>query len=141
MNNEIIFENVNFWLDQHIIHCSFNSKFDERFREIEIEDLFIEVISAFSNGNYKPILIDLTRVSNLTAINLYKLISRNSQIKTYVLLKSFIVKSFDIKLLLKIYDFGANAIVPNKICTNFNRAVQYCNEKHSEFNSFSAIKQ
>ena len=135
MKNEIIFENVKFWQDQDIIHCSFNSEFDDRLLEIEIEDLFVQVIDALSNGSYKPILIDLTAVSYLNAIGLYKFISRNSQIKSYVLSKSFIVKSIDIKLLLELYNLGSDGVVPNKICTNFDRAIQYCNEKHAAFNA------
>jgi anti-anti-sigma regulatory factor len=137
MKNEIIFDNVKFWLDQHIIHCSFNSKFDERFLEYEIEDLFIEVISSLSIGNFKPILIDLTEVTYLNSISLYKFLSRSTQIKSSVLSKSFLVRSMDLKILLSLYNFGSIEVVPNKICTNFNMAVNYCNEKHQMFNAAS----
>ncbi|MGB5420099.1 hypothetical protein [Algibacter sp.] len=136
MKNEMIFDNVKFWLDQHIIHCSFNEKFDDRILDNDIENLFIEVITALTIGNCKPILIDLTQVSNVKACSLYRFISRNSELKSYVISKSFLVKSINIKLLFKLLNIGNDGVIPVKISTNLNNAVQYSNEKYLEFNAF-----
>lgn len=135
MKNEITFDNVKFWLDHHIIHCSFNDKFDKRFLDTEIEHIFVEVITAFSIGNCKPILIDLTKVSTIQAYGLYKFISRNSQIKSYVISKSFLVSSFNIKLLFKLFNIGNNGVIPVQISTSFERAIKYSNAKYLEFNA------
>lgn len=137
MKNEIIFDNVKFWLNQDIIHCSFYGKIDKQFLDFEIEYIFAEVITSLSNGSFKPILIDLTGVSNTNAFSLYKVISRNPQIKPYVISKSFLVKSFNIKLLFKLYNIGNDGVVPIKISTSFINAVQYSNEKYLEFNAFN----
>lgn len=135
MKKEIIFDNVKFWLDQHIIYCSFNSKFDKRILEIEIEQLFIEVITAFSLDNYKPILIDLTNLSYSKAYSLYKFISRNTNIKAHVISKSFLVRSLNEKLLFKLYGILDDGVVPIQISTNYNRAIAYSQKQYLEFNS------
>ena len=135
MKNQITIDNVKFWLDQNIIHCCFNEKFDRRFLDLEIEDIFIEVITAFTSGTYKPILIDLTRVNNYKAYSLYKFISQNIQLRSYVISKTFLVKSFDIKLLFELYNLGKEDIIPTNVSTSFNRAIQYSNQSYLEFNA------
>lgn len=136
MKNEIIFHSVKFWLDQNIVHCSFNDKVDNRFLDFEIENIFVEAISAFTIGNCKPILIDLTKVSDLKAYNIYKYISNNTKLKSFVLSKSFLVKSFNMKLLFKLYSFIDDGIIPIQISTDLQTAVQYSNEKYIEFNAY-----
>ncbi|MCF7559923.1 hypothetical protein L3X39_04675 [Sabulilitoribacter multivorans] len=133
MKNEIVIDNIKFWVDQNIIHTSINGKIDKKF--LEIEDIFVEVILALTVGNFKPLLIDLTTISKLNAINLFKILSRSSQIKTLVLSKSFLVQSYDLKLLLDLYNFGNETIVPNKISTKYSHAVKYCNQSYEQFNA------
>lgn len=135
MNNEITFDNVRFWLDQNIIHCSFNGGFDKRYLDVEIEDIFVEVITSFTSGSYKPILIDLTGVNSIKAFNLYRFISDSVQLKSYVISKSFLVKSLSLKLLFELYNLGCCGVIPTNISTNFNRAMQYSNKRYLEFNA------
>lgn len=135
MKNEITFDKVKFWLDDNIIHCQFSNRMEKKFIKTEVEDIIIKVLSTLSKGNYKPVLIDLTKVSNINAIYLYALIYRSSKIKSLVISKSFIVKSFGLNLLFKIYSLGNNGVVPIKISTNLINAIQYCNQKYSEFNA------
>ncbi|WJJ97410.1 hypothetical protein [Algibacter luteus] len=135
MKNEIILDNVKFWLDQDIIHATFNSHVDKSFIEFEAEVIFIEVIKAMSYGKYRPILIDLSGVSRLNSIRLFKLFSSNAQIKSLVLSKSFIVKSLDLKFFLELFKIGSPTIVPIKISTDYTDTLKFCNENYAQFNA------
>ncbi|WP_396602969.1 hypothetical protein [Algibacter sp. R77976] len=133
MKSEITFDNVRFWLDQHVIHCSFNERFDKRFHEIE--DAFFEVVTAFIIGNYKPILIDLTKVNRFKAYHLYRFISSSAQLRSFVISKSFLVKSFNLKLLFELYNIGDDGVIPTNISTDFNKAIQFSEKRYLEFNA------
>ena len=135
MKNEIILDRVKFWIDQDIIHAKFNGHVDKRFIEIEVEDIFIEVIKAMSNGKYRPLLIDLTELSKLNTVRLFKMLFRNVEIKSLVLSKSFLVKSLDLKLFMQLYKFRSTTIVPYKISTNYKHTLKFCNENYAQFNA------
>ncbi|NNC51111.1 MAG: hypothetical protein HKO01_11300 [Flaviramulus sp.] len=135
MGNEIVYDNVKFWLDHHVIHCRIKNNINEEFSKIEFEDLFIKIISTLTYGNYKPVLIDLTDLSYLNALSVFKTISRSIRIKSTVLSKTFLVQSIDLKLLLSLYNFGNDSVVPNKISTNYNVALKYSNETYEQFNA------
>ncbi|WP_344785830.1 hypothetical protein [Postechiella marina] len=136
MKNKILLKNVKFWIDRNVIHCDFSSKFDKKLHKAEIENLFITIISAFSNGKYKPLLIDLTGLDSKKAIDLYKLLSSSTKIDSYALSESFIVKSFKVKLFLELYKLISTKILPNNISTNLTGALQYSNKKYIEFNAY-----
>lgn len=135
MGNEIVYDSVKFWLDHHVIHCRIKNNISKEFSEIEFEDLFVKIISSLTNVNYKPVLIDLTDLSYLNALSVFKTISRSLQIKSIVLSKTFLVQSIDLKLLLSLYNFGNNSVVPNKISTNYNGALKFSNETYEQFNA------
>jgi hypothetical protein len=137
MKNEITIDNVNFWVDENIIFCRIGSDFDEFNKWNEIDDIFQYAISILSNGKYLPILIDLRETNYSLSIKIFKFLSFDSAIKTFVLSKTFLVNSYVLKALLLMYNFSASMIVPNSVFTDFNSALEDCNKNYSQFNSVS----
>ncbi len=136
MKNEIVLNHVKFWQDQNIIHATFISNVDKNFIEIEVEEIFIEVITALSNEQYRPLLIDITQLSRPNTVRLFKLLCRNWKINSLILAKSFIVKSWDLKLFLELFKLGRPSIVPNKISTDYKDTLKFCNDNYAQFNAY-----
>lgn len=134
MEGNVHTENINIWIDQDIIHCEFNNDQDIYDMYSNLEVIFLNTIPVLSKGKYMPLMIDLKRVKNKIAVKLFKSLSNNRLIEESVLSTTFLVRSFGLKVFLDIYDFLNNAILPHKICIDYNSAVLYCDHKIKVFN-------
>lgn len=134
MKNEIIIDNIKFWINQNIIYCKIDNDFKSDSIGVELEEIFSNAIQALSKGKYKPILINMTDVNFLLSIKLFRYLSNNVLIKTLVLSKTFLVNSFGLKILLFIYSLTTDPIVPNKVFKYNSLAIKHCNKKYMEFN-------
>lgn len=137
MRNELQFDGIIFWVENNIIYTNLNSKFFESYQKKDMEDIFYNSISFLSNGNYLPILIQLDHVNTYNTLSLFKTISTSKTIKNLVLSRIFLVNSLGKKALLSLYNILDNQIVPNKVYTDYNMAVRYCNNDYLFFNNVS----
>ncbi|OIQ22285.1 hypothetical protein [Lacinutrix sp. MedPE-SW] len=137
MRNELQFDGIIFWVENNIIYTNLNSKFFESYQKKDVEDIFYNSISFLSNGNYLPILIQLDHVNTYNTLSLFKTISTSKTIKNLVLSRIFLVNSLGKKALLSLYNILDNQIVPNKVYTDYNMAVRYCNNDYLFFNNVS----
>lgn len=135
MKKQVEFDNMEFGLDHDFIHCKFKGKLNKTFLQLDMEDIIIEVVPTLSEINYKPIIFDLTQISKLDAVRVFKILSRNSNIKLLVLSKSFLVKSFDLKLLFDLCSFKCGSVVPNKVFTSYSQSVKFCSKDYEQFNA------
>lgn len=134
MENSTYADDINIWMDQDIIHCEFNNDVDIYEMYSNLELILLDTIPVLSKGKYMPLIIDLKRVKNNIAVKLFKSLSNNRLIEESVLSTTFLVRSFGLKVFLDIYDFLNNAILPHKICIDYNIAVKYCDHKIKVFN-------
>lgn len=137
MKNKNLVNDIKFWVDQNIIHCSIPNGFEEHSLEEDIEALFFNAISTLSKDRYMPILIDIQAVNFLLSVKLFKFLSNNALLNTAVLSKTFLVNSFVLKVFLSLYNFSNDPIVPNAIFNNDSAAITYCDHKIMVFNALS----
>lgn len=137
MRNVIRFDEIEFWVDQNIIYCDFNADFLKSYQKVDVEEIFYNGISILSNGKYMPILINLEDISSANAIKIFKFLSNSTIVKEIVLSKIFLVRSVGVKVVLSLYNLVGDAVVPIKVCNDFNLAVKYCHKDYSAFNTIS----
>ncbi len=137
MRSVIQFDGIKFWVDQNIIYCKLNPDFFEKHQKENIEDIFFNAISILYNREYMPFLIDLAQISNSNSLMLSKLIANSGPINSLVLSRIFFVRSKGLKVMLSLSNIIGNWVFPNKIHTDFNLAIKYCNNDYIVFNKAS----
>ena len=65
------------------------------------------------------------------------LISNSALINSLVLTRAFLVRTTSLKLFLALNNIVGNRVVPNKIYTDFNVALDYCQTNYKVFNNAS----
>lgn len=135
MKREILIEDIKFWVDQDIIYCKFYNGFDETFLNTDLENVFEAAITKLSDGKYRSIILNLRDIDHQLSVKVFKFLSSNALIKSLVLSKVFIVRTYNLKVLFSIYCFTKKAVLPIKIYKNFDLANKFCNEIDMEFNA------
>jgi hypothetical protein len=134
MKNEVLIGDVKFWKDQNIVHCKFyNPEVDIEFVRKSMDE-YLSVISFLSNGVSLPLLINLKEVDGLFSYKIFKLFGMHPKIKDVYQYKAFLINSNKINFLFSIYNFFSDPIFPNKVFTNPNEAINYCEENNYSFN-------
>ncbi|WAC02316.1 hypothetical protein N7U66_00720 [Lacinutrix neustonica] len=137
MKDNKLVNDIKFWVDQNVIHCSIPSGFEANSLEMDLEAVFFNAISTLSNGKYLPLLIDMEAIEFSLSIKLFKFLSKNSLIKTVVLSKTFLVNSLILKAFLSLHNFTYDPVVPNTIFNDFSSAIKCCNKNVMVFNALS----
>lgn len=137
MKNKNLVNDIKFWVDQNVIHCSIPNGFEEHSLEEDVEALFFNAISTLSKDRCMPILIDIQAVNFSLSVKLFKFISSNPLINTVVLSKTFLVNSFVLKVFLWLYNFSNTPIVPNAIFNCDSAVMRYGSNKRMVFNAVS----
>lgn len=133
MKNEVLIGDVKFWVDQNILHCKFyNQEPDIKLIKANIDN-YLEAISYLSEGIYLTILFNLKEIDGLFSFQVFKLLETHPKIKDVFQYKAFLIKSKKIKVLFSIYNFYGDYIFPNKIFTDSDEAINYCNKKNYSF--------
>ena len=131
MKDKILVGNVQFWVDQDILHCKFYNENDDFEFVKENIDTYLRVISFLSDGIYLPICFDLREVNGLFSFQVFKLLGTHPKIKDVFQYKAFLISPYTTKFLFSAYNFFIGPIFPNKTFTNSNKAINYCNTKLS----------
>ncbi|MEN3323282.1 hypothetical protein VP395_06055 [Mariniflexile soesokkakense] len=135
MGKHIKCRKAKFWLEEGILFCEFIPKeCKKEFSEDFIED-YLEAIATLSNGRYFPMLIDVRQLSNAYALSVVKLLSKNSELKLAILSKSFVVNSFFLQFVLIVIKGFQDPVIPNKIFTRYENAINYSLKTNYIFNS------
>ncbi|MBU2939172.1 hypothetical protein KO494_06435 [Lacinutrix sp. C3R15] len=137
MKEEILINNIKFWVDQNIIYCKLYNDSVVDFSCQEYERLFCKAISILSDGSYLPVIFDLKEVSRSVSVKLFKFLSNNCKIRSCVLSKVFLVKNFKQKILLSYYVMFSDSKVPNSIFIDSGLAERYSHQYYDVFNSIS----
>ncbi len=137
MRNVIQFDGIKFWVDQNIIYCNLDADFFENHQKANIEEIFYNAISILYNREYMPFLINLEQISYYNSLKIFKLISNSGPINTLVLSRIFLVRSIGLKVVLSLHKIVVNRVFQNKIHTDFNLAIKYCNNDYMVFNKAS----
>ncbi|MCX7550894.1 hypothetical protein [Xanthomarina sp. F2636L] len=135
MKNEMLTDNIKFWVDQNIIYCKIYRDFDENYSKVDLEKTFIEAISVLSDGSYKPILFNFEELRSSPTIKLFKLINNSSEIKNNVLSEAYLVGNCYLKFLLSSYTLFGNSILPITIFNGKKMAIEFCNRNNMFFNA------
>ncbi|WP_372754255.1 hypothetical protein [Mariniflexile sp.] len=135
MSKKVKCGNAEFWLDSGVVFCRFMQK--ESVNNFNTENLkdYFSVIDKLSNGRYYPLVIDLRNLGDGYVFSVVKKLSRNLELKTIVLSKSFVVSSFATKFGLAIFNLIPDPIIPNRIFCSFEKAVHYSLKTNYIFNS------
>lgn len=141
MKNIIQFDGVKFWMYQNIIHCEISQDFDYQWIKGNISRIIPKVTRSLSNGKYLPLLIDLTKVSNIAAIKLYVLLSPYSLLNKSVLSWSFLAKSALQKMILLVCRVDSGNYVSNNVYKDIDKATHYCNIRFKVFNVTDKIEE
>lgn len=137
MRNEILIEDIKFWVDQNIIYCKIYDGVEALNLEKDAELIFFNAISALSKGKYMPVIINMREMSYALSVKIYKFLSNSTLLNSIVLSKAFLVHRFGLKALLSIYNFTSNPVVPSEIFKNQTLAIQHCNRDHRVFNQLN----
>ncbi|MFD2543394.1 hypothetical protein ACFSSB_13760 [Lacinutrix gracilariae] len=137
MKDEILINNIKFWLDQNIIYCKLYDDSVVDFTCKGYEELFCKAISILSDGSYLPVIFDLSEVSSSVSVKLFKLLSNNCKIRGCVLSKVFLVKNYKQKVLLSYYMLFSDTKVPNLVFKDLSLAERYSHQYYDVFNSIS----
>jgi hypothetical protein len=135
MKDEILVDNIKFWVDQNIIYCKLYGDFDDNYFESVFENVFTNAITKLSDGKYMPVLFNLREIDNLQTIKIFKRLSNNALIKSSVLTKTFLVRSLVLKVILSCCDLAKNPNDLNKICTDKDLAIKHCIKNNKVFNA------
>ncbi|WP_452229748.1 DUF7793 family protein [Lacinutrix sp. MEBiC02404] len=135
MRNEILINNIKFWVDQKIVYCKLYDDSDVDYSDKDIQDIFCEAISLLSDSAYLPVIFDFKEINSVLSVKLFKLLSSNIKIKSAVLSKAFLVKNYKHKILLSFYVMFSDSNVPNLIFKDPDLAIQYSNQNYAIFNS------
>ena len=134
MNNLIEFDGIKYWADQNIIPCELNEHFDFQSQKGGISKFLDNTIMILSNDRYPSILINLKEVRNSDSIKGFKFFYQNLLNNTSVLSKTSVVRTFGLQSLFIFCDLALNDVVPNKIYSNMDMVINYCNEGFMMFN-------
>lgn len=134
MTEEILIDNIKFWVDQNIIYCKIYDGFEINSLLKDAELIFYNGISTLSKGKYMPVIINMREIDYTFSIKIYKFLSNSTLLNSIVLSKAFLVHRLGLKILLSIYNFTSDPVVPSEIFNNQNLATQHCNRDHRVFN-------
>lgn len=137
MKNELFIGNFKFSVDQNIIFCTIYNGFDENSNWGEIDGIFLDAVTTLSKGKLLPLFIDLSKIDHSLSIKFFKFISNNFTLKKIVLSKTFLVNTYKLKIVLFVYNFTYNLIIPNAIFKNHNLAIKNCIKNHKKFKRLS----
>ncbi|WP_188463343.1 DUF7793 family protein [Bizionia arctica] len=135
MEKQLLIGHSKFWIDKKIIYCKVDSDFNTEKVDENVEVLFVQTITVLSQGKFLPFLIDVRELDFNQSIKLLKLLSNCARIKSLILSKTFLVDSYKFKVLLSIYSFICNPIVPDFVFKNVKRAVEHCDDDNMIFNA------
>ncbi|SFC84836.1 hypothetical protein [Algibacter pectinivorans] len=137
MENNKKCNKAKFWLDQDILFCKFKKgQCTKKFREEFSED-YVKTISSLSGDSYFPLLVDLRALKAKQAFAVIQVIANNSELRSVILCKSFVVRSLYIRFVLLALGGIYDPIIPNKIYKNYNKAISYSLETNQFFNALS----
>ena len=137
MNEVIQNDGIKLWEDQNIIRCKLSPVFFKTYDKTNREEALYNAISALYDRQYKPLLLDFKQLNSTDSIEVFILISNSISINTLVLSRVFLVRSTSLRILLAINNITGNKVVPNKIHTDFNVALAYCQNNYQIFNNAS----
>ena len=137
MKKGMLIDDLSFWEDNNIIYCKINSDFKANSIDESIEEIFYKAISILSRGKYMPVLIDMRLLNFSNSIKLFKFLTSNKDIKELVLSKTFLVDSYVLKLILVVYSFIYNPIIPDTIFKNIELAIKKCHKNNLVFNALN----
>lgn len=128
-------DKTNFWFEKGVLFCRFEGDECKKVFNDEFLVEFFNKISTLSKGGYYPLLLDLRQLKQKYACSLIKIIANNPELKTALLSKSFVVSSYFVQFSLiasrKIHD----PIIPNKVFTDYDKAIAYSTETNYIFNA------
>lgn len=137
MTKQIQLDRVKFWRDNGVLFCKVqNSDNGQVIKKDNIND-YIKAITTLSNGEYYPLLIDFRDVDNKDTISQVRLLANNTELKSVILSKSFVVNSAFMQFMLVVLHGIYDPIIPNKVFKNFENAFQYSVEINQIFNAHS----
>ena len=134
------FEGVKLKIDHDVIHCKLKPDFFKSYSTSKCEETLFNAISVLFDREYKeyrPILLDLKQINSTDAVEIFMLISNSALINSLVLTRAFLVRTTSLKLFLALNNIVGNRVVPNKIYTDFNVALDYCQTNYKVFNNAS----
>ncbi|WP_339712851.1 hypothetical protein [uncultured Kriegella sp.] len=140
MKNIIQFDGVKFWMYQNIIHCEINKDFDYQWLKGNISRIIPKVTRLLSNGKYLPLLIDLTKVSNVAAIKIFVLLSPYSLLNKSVLSWSFLARSAIQKMILLVCRVDSGNYVSSNVYKDIDKATRYCSTRFKIFSAKNTNK-
>jgi len=137
MRDIIQFEGIKLKIDQNVIHCKLKPDFFKKYSTAKSEETIFNAISVLYDREYRPILLDLKQINSTDAVEIFMLISNSALINSLVLSRTFLVRTTSLKLFLALNNIVGNRVVPNKIYTDFNVALNYCQKNYKVFNNAS----
>ncbi|GAA4241457.1 MULTISPECIES: hypothetical protein [Winogradskyella] len=137
MRDVIQYDGIKLWVDNDVIRCKLSPAFFKTYDKTRTEEALYNAISTLYDREYKPLLLDLKQLNSSDSIEIFILISNSVSINTLVLSRVFLVRSTSLKILLAINNITGNKVVPNKIHTDFNVALAYCQNNYQIFNRVS----
>lgn len=134
MSNQIKCETAKFWIEDDVIFCKFIGKkcrkeFDEDFLEE-----YLKAIITLSNGKYFPLLIDLRELNDNYVFPVVRILAKHPDLKSAILSKSFVVNSCFLQFVLIALRRVHDSIIPNRIFTSYEKAIEYSLETNQIFN-------
>ncbi len=137
MTKQIQLDRVKFWIDNGVLFCKVqNSNNGQVIKKDNIND-YVKAIAALSCGEYYPLLIDFRDVDNKDTIAQVRLLANNTELKSVILSKSFVVNSAFMQFMLVVLHGIYDPIIPNKVFKSFESAFQYSVEINQIFNAHS----
>jgi len=135
MSNLVKCKKAEFWLEEGVLFCELiPEKCKNDFEQDFIDDI-LKAIATLSNGRYFPLIIDLRQLNDKLAFSVVKLLTKNPELKSLILSKSFVVNSFFLQFVLIVLKGVQNPIIPNKIFRSYENAVKYSLETNYIFNT------
>lgn len=135
MSNQLICKKAKFWLKDGVLYCVFIPKeCEDEFKTDFLED-FLKAVATLSKGSYFPLLIDLRQLKNANAFSVVKTLSKNPELKSAILSKSFVVNTFFLQVALIVFKRIYDPVIPNKIFKSYDNAIKYSLETNYIFNS------
>lgn len=135
MSNPVKCRKANFWLEDGVLYCEFiPQECKGKFKKDFLEDL-LNAIANLSKGSYFPLLLDLRQLNNTSALSVVKIIAKNPVLKSAILSKSFVVKSFFLQFILVVCKRIQDPVIPNKVFKSYENAVKYSEETNYIFNN------
>jgi len=125
---------MEFWVDSDTIHCLIHKNFDCMVLEGSTLEIFKENIKALSNGEYLPLLINLTEVGRLKAFQLFGILSPCSPFGIKVPPRIFLVKSFFVKMVLGFFCVVNGNAFWNTIYVNAEKEIFHEGQRFGKIN-------